>query len=213
MGVLVVQVRIPLLSGGEVCCLGLPLGLPCSSPELGPDEILRFRFKAPRIRGRVDGTGDGEGSEGEELSLSPSTSTSTKTSGHFLGAFDLTVAVTVEALDSVDRVDLTDFGFVADLRVDFGFESDLCVITRVCGPGLDLGETIRLVGGASKPRLCSSSEGASRVGDLFPFGFGLVLALGLKSDLAGDSEGDLTFLVASPMIDISFTFSAGEPLS
>lgn len=156
----------------------------------------------------MGGAGDGEGGKGGELRSSPSIST--KGSGNFLRVLDLTVAVVVEAPDSVARVDLVDFGFLVDLRVDLGFESDF----GVCGPGLDLGEATRFAGEGSESRLCSLSEDASRVGDPFPlgFGFGLVLALGLKSDLAGDNEGDLTLFVASPVIRVSYTVGAGESL-
>ena len=158
----------------------------------------------------MGGAGDGEGGEGEGLRSSPSIST--KVSGGSLRVLDLTVAVVIEAPDSVDRVDLVDFGFVAALRVDLGFESDLAVVACVCGLGLDLGEATRFVGGGSVPKLCSSSEVTSR--DLLPlrFGFSLALALGLESDLAGDEKSDLTSFVASPVIRVSSTFGAGEPV-
>jgi hypothetical protein len=118
----------------------------------------------------------------------------------------LGLAAIAEAPDSVDRVDLAGFGFVAGLRVDLGFGSGSGVATRVCGPRLDLGEVIRFVGEGS------SSEDASRVGDLFPFGFGFAFALGLGSDLAGDNEDDLTFIVP-PVIGVPSTLSEVEPLA
>jgi len=84
---------------------------------------------------------------GESGELWPSPSISTKASGGFIGVPDLTVAIVVVAVDSVDRADLVDFGFLADLRVDLGLEPDSgVVVTCFCGPGLDLGEAGRCFG-------------------------------------------------------------------
>lgn len=157
--------------------------------ELEPDEILRFRFRALRVRGRIGGAGDGEGGNGGEPRSS--SSASDNISCGFLGTFDFDIGLTVfaESPDPADRVDLVDLGLVTDSRTDFGFESGFGVTGDF---GLDLGEITRLVGeDAPFPSL----EGSTCVSKLFPFGlgFGLVLILGKGSDLAGDSEGDLTF--------------------
>lgn len=134
------------------------MGPPCSSP----DEIFRFRFNAPRIRGRTDGVGDGQG--GKEGELRTLSSPSTRTSSGSLGVLDLTVVIAVEVLDPVDRVDFVDLGFVTDLRVDFGFESDVGIAACASGPGPDFGEFICLAGEGSELEPHSSSGDANRVG-------------------------------------------------
>ena len=133
--------------------MGSTPGLPRSSPELDPDETIRFRFEARRTRDRVGGAGDGDRGNGGE----PRSSLSTNSSRGFLGAFGFDLAVAVDLTGRVDS------GFTADLRVDLGFGSGSGVVTCVCGPGLDLGEIIRFAGEGSEPKPRSPSEGASRV--------------------------------------------------
>lgn len=129
------------MSGGEVRCPGSALGrLPCSSPELGSDDTIRFRFKDLRTRDRIGGAGEGEGDKGGDLRSPPSVSTNN--SGGFLGVFNLGLAVVVEAPDSVDRLDPADFGFAVDLPVGLGLETGFGVVTCACGPRLDLSEVI-----------------------------------------------------------------------
>lgn len=100
--------------------MGSALGLPRSSPELDPDETIRFRFKARRVRGRVGGAGDGDGGNGGEPRPPLSTN-----SGSFLGVFGFDLAV------SMDRLSRVRFGFAVDLRVDLGFEWDSGVVICV----------------------------------------------------------------------------------
>ena len=109
----------------------------------------------------------------------------------------------------MNRVDLADFGFAADLRVELGFESGSGVVTCGCSRGLDSGGANRFVGEGSEPKLPSSSEDASRVDDFLPFGF--VFALGLGRDLTGDNEGDLTLFVVPLLIGVPSTLDEVEP--
>lgn len=167
-----VEAWILLLSGGEASFMELPLGLPCSPPELDPDEFIRLRFSTPRIRGCIGSAGDGEGGEGGELRTS--SSAPARTSGDSLGVLDLTVVVFVEVLDPADRVDLVDFCFVTDPSVDFGFEPDVGVVACARVLGFDFNEFIRLAGEGSELEPHSSSEGASRFGSFCFTGLALL---------------------------------------
>lgn len=115
--------------------------------------------------------------------------------------------VAVDAQDSANRVDLLNFCFAADFRTDLGLESDSGGTTCFRETGLDLGEGIRFVKGDSEPEPRSSSEGANRVDDLFPFGF--VVASGLESE---DKEEDLAFIIPL-LIGVSSVLSRVEPLA
>ena len=99
-----------------------------------------------------------------------------------------------------------------DLCVGLDFKSGTGVVAGVCGLGLDTGDRTRFVGEGSEPEPCSPSGSVRRVNDFFPFGFGpgLVFALGQESDLAGESERNLTFSVVPLLTGLSSTLSEVE---